>query len=137
MPSQPADIRAALAQLVAAAADGRLDALSARLGVRVLGVFGSACREPSEAHDLDIAVSFLGDAEVLALIDGLTEFTGCDAIDIMELDVAGPVARAEGLVGIPLFEHEPGAYATAQMAALAEKRDTDWLRRLDLDALAG
>lgn len=136
MRSQPADIRAALATLLAATRDGRLDALCERSGVQVLGVFGSAGRAGNEPHDLDIAVSFVGPPRTLELLDALTELTGCDDIDLMVLDEADPVARAEGLVGIPLFESDAGLYAISQMAALAERRDTEWLRRLDLEALA-
>ncbi|MEI4273753.1 hypothetical protein TEK04_18690 [Klenkia sp. LSe6-5] len=42
--------------LRAAAADGRLDAVCARHGVRVMTVFGSAVHHPGTARDLDIAV---------------------------------------------------------------------------------
>ena len=56
-------------------------------------------------------------------------------IDILVLDRADPVARARGLTGVGLFEAEPGLWATTQMAALAEARDTDHLRELDLAAL--
>ena len=41
------------------------------------------------------------------------------------------------LSGRGLYENERGAYAVAQMAALAEWRDTAWLRRLDLQRMAG
>ena len=51
------------------------------------------------------------------------------------IDGASPVLRAEALVGLPLYEATRGAYAVTQMAALAERRDTAHLRRLDLDAL--
>lgn len=127
----------ALARLVRAAQDGTLDELCVRHGVRLLGAFGSAARgEP--AQDLDLAVSFVASPPpVLALLDELTALTGFDRIDLLVLDDADPVARAEGLVGLPLYEHERGAYAIAQMAALAERRDTEWLRRLELDLLAG
>jgi hypothetical protein len=36
----------------------------------------------------------------------------------------------------PLFEAEPGLFATRQMAALTERMDTAWLRRLDLELMA-
>jgi hypothetical protein len=38
-------------------------------------------------------------------------------------------------VGIGLYERDAGDWAIGQMAALAERRDTAHLRRLDLDAL--
>lgn len=68
----------ALDALIAAAAEGDLDRVAERHGVRLLGVFGSTFR---------------------------------------------------------LYERDAGAWATGQMAALAERRDTEHLRRLDLDAL--
>lgn len=58
-------------------------------------------------------------------------------LDVLVLDRAGPVARERALVGcVPLYEDRPGAYATAQMAAMTERMDTDWLRALQLDWLA-
>lgn len=131
------DARRAVERLVAAAAGGEIDEICERHGVRLLGVFGSAAREGApEAGDLDVAVSFRGRPAELALLDDLTRLTGYDRIDLALLDGAGPVLRAEALVGVPLFEDEPGAYARTQMAALAERRDTAPLRRLQLDALA-
>ena len=55
----------------------------------------------------------------------------------MVLNRAGPVARERALVGgIPLYEGVSGAFATAQMAAVLERMDTDHLRRLDLELMA-
>jgi len=128
----------ALERLVAAAADGSLDELCAQLGVRLLGAFGSArLADPSTApHDLDVAVSLVPGSSPLALLDALVRLTDCDTIDLTVIDDAGPVVRAEALCGVGLHEDAPGAWAVAQMAALAEKRDTEWLRELDLQALA-
>ncbi|MGI8723322.1 MAG: hypothetical protein ACR2JG_13980 [Geodermatophilaceae bacterium] len=36
---------------------------------------------------------------------------------------------------LALFESEPGAFASFQMAAIGEYLETDWLRDLDLDLL--
>lgn len=121
-----------------AAASGELDRIAERLGVRLLGIFGSAARPSPTAQpdDVDVAVSFRGPPQELALIDALVQLTGFDSIDLAVLDGAAPLLRAEGLVGIPLFEDEAGAWATDQMAALAERRDTQWLRDLDRQALA-
>jgi hypothetical protein len=126
----------ALHRLAAAAGDGSLDPLCERHGVRVLSAFGSALHA-ADPHDLDLGVGFLaGQGDLLALIDDLTVLTGCDALDVAVIDRADPVLRARALSGLGLFEHASGAFATEQMAALAEERDTAWLRRLDLDALA-
>ncbi len=128
--------RDAAAALFAAGADGRLDELCGRSHVRVLGIFGSAARPgPTEPRDVD--VGFLGhDGPVLILLQGLIELVGCDCVDLAVVDGAEPLLRARAFAGIGLYEHERGAWATEQMAALAEARDTAWLRRLDLAALA-
>ncbi len=130
----------ALDALIAAAAEGDLDRVAERHGVRLLGVFGSTFRRWHDSgapvpRDLDIAVSFVGPPNMVGLLDDLVQLTGYDAIDLMLLDDADPVARAEGFVGLGLYERDAGAWATGQMAALAERRDTEHLRRLDLDAL--
>lgn len=129
---------AALERLVAAARDGSLDALCARHDVRIVTVFGSAAGPGSTPRDLDVAVRFTPGrrGDVLALLDDLSRLTGSDDVDLLVLDDAGPVAKERALVGcVALFESEPGAYANAQMAAMCERMDTEWLRRLDLETL--
>ena len=45
--------------------------------------------------------------------------------------------RKRALVGsVVLDESEPGAWAAASTAAMVERTDTEWLRRIDLDLLA-
>jgi len=132
------DPRAALQLLQLTAADGRLDALCERHAVRILTVFGSVVRPAGAPRDLDIAVGFEPGcaADLLALVDELSGLTGSDEIDVLVLDRAGPVARERALVGcLALYESESGAYARAQMAAVGERMDTDWLRALDLQTL--
>jgi len=127
----------ALARLTNSPAE--LERVCARRGVRVMTAFGSAARANPDARDLDLAVAFERDRphDVLALLAELVDLGGTDAIDLMELDRAGPVARERALVAtVPLFESERGAFARLQMAAMLERMDTDWLRRLDLDLLA-
>jgi predicted nucleotidyltransferase len=137
------DARGALQRLVTAADVGELDAICRRHGVRLLGAFGSATRpdddgrDDVEPHDLDIAVSFLEEPPpILALLDDLARLTDYDGLDLAVIDGAHPVLRARALVGVPLYEAEPGLYATTQMAALGEERDTAWLRALDRKLLA-
>lgn len=132
------DPREALDRLRVAADDGRLEELCRRHGVRVMTVFGSAARPDLDPRDLDVAVGFepgLG-GDVLTLLDDLTVLTGSDDVDLLVLERAGPVARERALVQcLPLYESEPTAYATAQVAAVGERMDTDWLRALDLETL--
>lgn len=127
----------AVERLIVAAESGELDAICHARGVRVLGLFGSAARRAPdrEPADLDVAVSFAGTPDTLALLDDLVRITRFDQIDLAVIDGASPVLRAEAMVGRPLFEAEPGLYATTQMAALAERRETQWLRDLDLEPL--
>ena len=132
-----ADAKAALGHLRDAAADGSLDDVCARHGLRILAAFGSATRE-GPAADLDLAFAFEPShtGDVLVLLADLVELTGTGAIDLMDLERAEPVARERALVGgVPLYESEPGVFARAQMAAMLERMDTAWLRRLDLEAM--
>lgn len=145
------DVTEALARLRAAAADGSLDALCERHLVRVLGVFGSALHS-AEAEDLDVGVGFLTSGrggetphhgqgraavgDLLGLLDDLIQLTAYDRLDVAVIDGASPVLRARALSGEGLYEHAAGGFATEQMAALAEERDTAWLRRLSLEAMA-
>ena len=129
------DATTALSRLRSAAEDGTIDDICDRHDVRVLGVFGSALTSP-EPQDLDIGVGFLRPGgDVLGLLDDLTQLTGFDRLDIAVIDEAGPVLRARALSGLGLYESAEGLFATEQMAALAEERDTAWLRRLDLETL--
>jgi predicted nucleotidyltransferase len=132
------DPRTALQRLRAAAGDGRLEELCRRHSVRVLTVFGSAVRPDGDPRDLDVAVGFgpKRTPDVLALLDGLAALTGSDDVDLLVLERAGPVARERALVQcVPLYESEPSAYASAQVAAMGERMDTDWLRTIDLETM--
>lgn len=127
-----------LARLRSAAGSGELDALCARHRIRVLTVFGSTARGEPWARGLDIGVLVEHDAAVdlFALIGDLEDLTRAE-VDVVHLNRGGPVIRERALVGsIALFESEPGALANAQLAAVLERMDTDWLRRLDLALLA-
>lgn len=47
------------------------------------------------------------------------------------------MARERALVGgEPLVEQTAGSFARAQLAAIMERMDTAWLRRLDLELMA-
>ena len=122
----------ALGRLEQAAADGRLDELAERRRVAVLTVFGSAARRDPSARDLDVAVALRpGGTDVLALLDELSVLTGSDQVDLLDLDLAGPVAREHAL-----YESEHGLMARMRGQAVVQRMDTDWLRRLDLELLA-
>jgi len=127
-----------LARLRAAAAAGGLEELCRRHRIRVLTVFGSAARDDPAARDLDVGVLLEPDAAIdyLPLIDDIERLTDAN-VDVVHLNAAGPVLRERALVGsVVLDESEPGAWASASTAAMLERMDTEWLRRLDLDLLA-
>lgn len=129
-----------LQRLTAAAngANGELARICGEYGVRLLVAFGSVVRDDPAANDLDLAASFVGpDPNVLGLLDELATVAGTSKLDLMDLGSAGPVARERALVGgLPLYEQEPGTFARMQIAAMLERMDTDWLRRLDLELMA-
>ena len=131
------DPRAGLRALEDAAASGDLDAFAERHGVRVMSVFGSALLPTGEPADLDVALGFEPDAhpDVLAVLQDLVVLCGRE-VDLMDLRRAGPVAKERALVGsLPLYESEAGAFASAQMAAMTERMETDWMRRRALEEL--
>jgi len=129
----------ALDRLRSAAASGEFERICERLGIRLLVVFGSVIDEHRlrEPGDLDVAVLLTEGTDLVDVVNGLLDLVRCDALDVMDLGRAGVVARAAGLgVCEPLYEDEPGLFATRQMAALVERMDTAWLRRLDLELMA-
>jgi predicted nucleotidyltransferase len=133
----------AVAQLEDATADGRLGVWCEQLGIDLLVVFGSAAdpERAAAARDLDVAV-LLGEGgeagDVLTVITALMDLTGCADVDVLDLRRAGPVVSEEALVGtLPLYERTPGLLAQLRDRAVMRRMDTDWLRRLDLELMAG
>lgn len=128
-----------LARLRAAAESGELDAFCARHHVRILTVFGSAARGEPNARDLDVGVMTEPGMtfDSLAAVNDLIEMAGSDRVDMAHLNRGGPVLRERALVGsVALFESTPGALTNAQTAAIAQRIETDPMRRLDLELLA-
>lgn len=129
----------AMRRLRNAADSGELDVFCRRHAVRVLTVFGSAGRGEEHPRDLDVGILVEPGAEfdVIAAITDLVELTGTDAVDLAHLNRGGPVIRERALVGsVALYESEPGALAEAQVVAIAERIETDPMRRLNLQLLA-
>lgn len=132
-------VQTALARLRSAEADGSLRRLCDELGVDLLTIFGSAVRDPATARDLDVAYSRDRSREPvshLGVVNALGERFG-DALDVMDLDAAGSVARYAGLHGVELLvEGAPGRYANAQIAAFGAFCDTQRFRDRVLEVLA-
>jgi predicted nucleotidyltransferase len=132
-----------LARLHDAAESGELDTLCDRHRIRILTVFGSAARGEPNARDLDVGVMTEPGAafDSVRAINDLIGLTRCDNVDLAHLNRAGPVLQERALVGsVALFESTPGALATAAttaIAAIALRIETDPIRRLNLELLAG
>lgn len=130
----------ALQRLRDAAGSGALEEFCHRYGVRVRTVFGSAGRGEESARDLAVGVLVEHDVDfdLLGAITDLIDLAGTDAVDLAHLNRGGAVIRERTLVGsVALYESVPGALADAQVAAIAERVETDPMRRLDLELLAG
>jgi hypothetical protein len=103
----------------------------------VLSAFGSAVRGDVAPGDLDVGVLFRAGGGVLGLLVDLVALTRTERVDPADLGRAGPVMRECALVGaVALYEAEAGDYARARMAAMLERMNTEWLRRLDLELMA-
>jgi|AntDryMetagUQ889_1029465.scaffolds.fasta_scaffold46587_1 predicted nucleotidyltransferase len=128
-----------LERLRAAAGSGELRALCRRRHVNLLTVFGSAGRGEPEPRDLDIGVltEHGADFDLFGFVADVIELAGLEQVDVAHLNAAGPLLRERALVGsIILHENEPGTWARASTAAVMERLDTEWLRRLSLELLA-
>ena len=133
----------ALTRLRSMAEVGDLDPFCTAHGIDLLVAFGSALdadpiRPPD---DLDIAVLATGTPGGAwgwpSMVGELAELLAFDAIDVMDLRRANPLARAEALTRcLPLYESRVGLFAEQQTAAITERIETGWLRSLDLDSLA-
>jgi hypothetical protein len=132
------EMRAALTRLREAASDGVLPAVCERYDVELLVAFGSATVPGRPPNDLDLAVLF-GDGrrDLLGLLDELSIIAGTSRLDLMDVRSAGPVARERALLrAVRLFEANRGTLTRMRMAAMTERMDTEWLRRLDLELMA-
>lgn len=129
-----------LARLQAAAGSGELDRLCQRWKIHLLTVFGSAGRGEPAPGDLDIGVltDHGADFDLYGFVTEVIRIVGLEQVDVAHLNAAGPLLRERALIGaIILYEREPGTWARASTAAVMERMDTDWLRRLGLELLAG
>lgn len=121
--------------LLSAESDGRLDALCQRHAVRLLTLFGSAV-ERDDPGDLDFGYLPSDETMPLALLTDLVDLIEDDRIDLVNLRTAGPSARVAAMLGRGLYEDEPGLWARSRDLALRRFLDTEWIRRLEREALA-
>lgn len=131
--------QAALNRLRSEARDGVLARVCGEAGIELLVAFGSATDPgwPVAPSDLDLAVVMATDSDLLRVIDALVAHLAFDRIDVMDLDRAGIVARAQALGrGELLHEQTPGMFAEHQIVALVQQADTQWMRDMQLEALA-
>lgn len=129
----------ALQGLRAAVADGTLDDLAAEHRLALVVLFGSAADPTVEdPGDLDLAIAWQRDADpdLLGATGDLANLMG-DAVDVLDLDRAGPLVRERAMTGgEKLLEREPGAFANRQMRAVRDAMDTAWMRRAQLELMA-
>jgi Polymerase beta, Nucleotidyltransferase len=110
--------------------------LAMRFDLLLLVAFGSVL-QPGDPHDLDLAVAAEGPLDALVFMEALYQLTGYERIDVLDLRRAGVVARVEALRdGQVLFERDEGEHNERLVQALALFWDTQWLRDLELEALA-
>jgi len=137
MAASPAE---GLARLREAAESGELDAFCTKHHVRILTVFGSTARGEPTARDLDIGIMTEPgtDFDIFRAAYELMVLADLDDVDVAHLNRGGPLIRERALVGsVLLYERSPGMFATAQMAAVGERMETDRFRRQNLELLAG
>jgi predicted nucleotidyltransferase len=128
-----------MARLLAAAESGALDEVCRRRGVRILTVFGSTGRGEPDPRDLDVGVSFEpgASADQLALATDLHGIAGRE-VDLAVVDGAAPLIRDRALMhAVPVWESRPCEWINTAVEAHMTALDTAWLRRLDLERLAG
>jgi predicted nucleotidyltransferase len=128
-----------LERLQAAAESGELRALCQRHHVTLFAVFGSVGRGEPDPQDLDIGIltEHAADFDLFGFVTEAIEMVGLEQVDVAHLNAAGPLLRERALIGsIILYESEPGTWARASTAAVMERMDTDWMRRLNLELLA-
>lgn len=97
-------------------------------------------RGEPDPRDLDIGVltEHGADFDLFEFVTDVIELVGLAEVDVAHLNAAGPLLRERALVGsIILHEGEPGMWARASTTAVMERLDTEWLRRLSLELLAG
>ncbi len=129
-----------LERLRAAAESGELRVFCQRWHVNLLTVFGSAGRGEPDPRDLDsgILTAHGADFDLFGFVTDVIDLVGLEQVDVAHLNAAGPLLRERALVGsIILHESQPGTWARASTAAVMQRLDTEWLRRLSLELLAG
>lgn len=131
--------REALRQLRQEADDGTLTQLCPSWGVELLVAFGSTVAPdwPAPPRDLDLAVVMTGEQDLLQVLDALVVHLNTEQIDLMDLARADEVARVQALgQGHLLYEARRGTFAEMQIQAVVQSADTQWMRDLQLEALA-
>lgn len=135
----PAQVLAARDTLLAAASDGRLDALAEEHGLRLATLHGSAVAH-DDPRDLDVGIGFVRGTRgnLPMVITSLVGLVGIDAVDVMDVDRASVVARARALGhgALPLYERVPGLWAREQMAALGLEMELAPMRARQLQLMA-
>lgn len=133
-------VRRTLERLEAAVESGALAELCRNHSVELLVLFGSAASSQgsASARDVDLALAFRPgeEGDLLGVIDALGTLAGSDALDVMDLDSAGPVAMHRALTGgRALYAESPQALTERQIFAINHYIETAPLRRAVLESL--
>lgn len=121
-----------------AVADGSLERLCDRYGLDLVVLFGSAV-DSDDPGDIDLALAFGKDSgkDFLATLTDLQALVPGDHLDVMNLDVAEPVARYEAMThGQPLFARTGADFWERQIFAINHYIETQPLRDALLRSLA-
>lgn len=98
--------------------------LGEEIGARLVVLFGSAARQHAAPADVDIGILTDRPLDTIAATNHLIQALGVQAIDVADLRRADPLLLAlAARDGIPLYEREPGAFAT--FSSLAARRFAD------------
>lgn len=130
-----------LRRLHQARASGSLADLCGQHELELLVLFGSAASpeaNAAEPGDIDLAVAARhgGSVDLLGVTESLADLMGGDHLDVMDLALAGPVARHRALTtGEVLYADTPHTFAERQIFAINYYIETAPMRAAVLESL--
>lgn len=98
--------------------------------VRLVLLFGSvASGRVHQRSDIDLAVLLEGDADILAVTNGIIRRLGTDRVDVVDLKRASPLLKVSvARTGRVLYEKTPGLFSEFRSLAHRMYADTKKLR---------
>jgi predicted nucleotidyltransferase len=118
-------------------ADGALASVCEEHGIGLLVVFGSVLTAGASPGDIDLAVMLDEGRDPIRVTGAIIGWLRTNDVDVLDLRHADVVARYEALAkGELLYERDHGTFDELQIASVLRCADTQWLRDLQLAALA-